>query len=110
MEFPESYFEDEVREGFFIPSMMKRCWAAQLQVLEDVDKLCEKYNIKYYGDCGTLIGAVRHGGYIPWDDDMDIAMLREDYECFLEHAHELLRFWPHSEAVCRTSGSLFGKK
>ena len=89
MEFPENYFEDEVREGFFIPSMMKRCWAAQLQVLSDIDALCEKYNIKYFADSGTLIGAVRHGGFIPWDDDSDIGMLREDYEKFLEHADEL---------------------
>ena len=89
MVFPENYFEDEVREGFFIPSMMKRCWAAQLQVLEDIDALCEKYNIRYFADSGTLIGAVRHGGFIPWDDDSDIGMLREDYEKFLEHADEL---------------------
>ncbi len=89
MEFPENYFEDEVREGFFIPSMMKRCWAAQMEVLSDIDALCEKYNIKYFADSGTLIGAVRHGGFIPWDDDMDIGMLREDYERFLEHADEL---------------------
>ena len=89
MIFPDSYFEDEVREGFFITSMMKRCWASQLQILEDIDSLCKKYGIKYYGDCGTLIGAVRHGGYIPWDDDLDICLLREDYEKLLEHAHEL---------------------
>ena len=89
MNFPENYFEDEVREGFFIPSMMKRCWAAQLEVLEEVDKLCQKYNIKYFGDCGTLLGAVRHGGFIPWDDDLDICLLREDYEKLLEHTDEL---------------------
>jgi len=89
MHFPEDYFEDEVRDGFFITSMMKRSWAAQLEVLEDIDALCQKYNIKYYGDCGTLIGAVRHGGYIPWDDDLDICLLRDDYERLLEHAHEL---------------------
>lgn len=89
MNFPENYFDDEVREGFFIPSMMKRCWAAQLEVLSEIDKICQKYNIKYYGDCGTLIGAVRHGGFIPWDDDLDICLLREDYERLLEHADEL---------------------
>ncbi len=68
---------------------MKRNWAAQLEVLEEIDKLCQKYNIKYYGDCGTLIGAVRHGGFIPWDDDLDICLLREDYELLLSHADEL---------------------
>ena len=89
MTFPDNFFQDEVREGFFITSMMKRCWAAQLQILEDIDVLCSKYGIKYFGDCGTLIGAIRHGGYIPWDDDLDICMLREDYEMFLLHAKEL---------------------
>ena len=89
MNFPENYFDDEVREGFFITSMMKRCWAAQLEVLEEIDKVCQKYNIKYFGDCGTLLGAVRHGGFIPWDDDLDICLLREDYELLLKHVDEL---------------------
>ncbi len=89
MTFPEDYFEDEVREGFFITGMMKRLWAAQLQILEDIDILCQKYNIKYYCDCGTLLGAIRHGGYIPWDDDLDISLLRDDYNKLLDPAHEL---------------------
>ena len=89
MIFPEDYFEDEVREGFYITGMMKRLWAAQLQILEDIDELCQKYNIKYYCDSGTLLGAIRHGGYIPWDDDLDISLLRNDYNKLLDHAHEL---------------------
>ncbi|MDO5402264.1 MAG: LicD family protein, partial [Eubacteriales bacterium] len=72
MEFPKSYFEDEVRDGFYVPAMMKRAWAAQLQVLEDVDKVCRDNDIQYFAEWGTLLGAVRHHGFIPWDDDMDI--------------------------------------
>lgn len=56
------YFEDEVREGFFVSSMMKRYWAAQLKVLSEVDRVCRKHGIRWFGDCGTLLGAVRHGG------------------------------------------------
>lgn len=82
MEFPKSYFEDEVRDGFYVPAMMKRAWAAQIEVLEDIDKVCRKYNIHYWADWGTLIGTIRHGGFIPWDDDMDIGMLRKDYDIF----------------------------
>lgn len=82
MEFPKSYFEDEVRDGFYVPAMMKRAWAAQLEVLADLDKVCRKYDIHYQADWGTLIGAIRHGGFIPWDDDMDISMLRKDYDLF----------------------------
>lgn len=86
MEFPKNYFYDEVREGFYINGMIKREWAAQLETLREIDKVCRKYGIQWFADCGTLIGAVRHGGYIPWDDDLDICMLRDDYDRFLKYA------------------------
>lgn len=56
----------------------------QIGVLNYVDAFCKEYDIKYWIDCGTLIGAVRHKGYIPWDDDIDIGMLREEYDRFCE--------------------------
>ncbi len=79
MEIPYTYFEDEVREGFYIPGIVKRAWAAQIEVLNIIDGICKKHNIRWFADCGTLLGAVRHKGYIPWDDDLDICMLRPDY-------------------------------
>ena len=89
MEVSNSYLEDEVREGYFVPSIMKRAWAVELQVLEEVDKVCQRHGISWFAEWGTLLGAVRHRGYIPWDDDLDVVMLRKDYEHFLQVAHEL---------------------
>lgn len=90
MDFPDSYFEDEVREGFFVPSLMKRAWAAQMELLEVVQKICDKYQIPLYAEWGTLLGAARHKGRIPWDDDIDMCMLREDYETFSKVVEEEL--------------------
>lgn len=89
LKFEENYFQGEWREGFYVEPMMKRAWAAQLEVLSEIDKVCRKYNIRYFADWGTLLGAVRHKGFIPWDDDIDIAMLREDYEQFISVVGEL---------------------
>ena len=56
--------------------------AVQIEMLVEVDRICRKCGVKYNIVAGTLLGAVRHGGYIPWDDDADIALLRSDYEKF----------------------------
>lgn len=58
----------------------------QLIIAREIKRLCDKHNIKYFIIAGTLLGAIRHGGFIPWDDDMDVGMLREDYEKFLKVA------------------------
>lgn len=79
LQFPNEFFEPEVREGFYITGMVKRSWAVQLETLAQVDAICKRHGIKWFADCGTLIGAVRHNGFVPWDDDLDICMLRDDF-------------------------------
>lgn len=63
-------------------SMLRQVQLIQLEMLIEVDRICKKCNIHYNVIAGTLLGAVRHGGYIPWDDDADVAFLRSEYEKF----------------------------
>lgn len=84
MIFPKKFFEAEMRDGFMIPEMMKRAWAAEMEILQIVADICKKHDIPWFADSGTLLGAVRHKGYIPWDDDIDISLKRPDYNRLIE--------------------------
>lgn len=91
---PDGFLKGEVRDGFYVETMMKRNWACMIKVLAEIDRICEKHGIKYFADWGTLLGAVRHKGFIPWDDDIDIGMKREDYNRFCAAAKdELPKGW-----------------
>ncbi len=67
-------------------STLRQSQLLMLEALCEIDKICQKNNIPYWLDAGTLLGAVRHAGFIPWDDDIDICMARSDYENFLKAA------------------------
>ena len=82
--FDNDYFKPEIRDGFFIDSTMKSVWAAILETLARVSEVCAKYNIQWYCAYGSLLGAIRHEGFIPWDDDFDIWVLRKDYNKMME--------------------------
>lgn len=69
---------------------LRKAQLLMLKILKEVHKICEENNIKYFLSDGTLIGAIRHQGFIPWDDDLDIGMLREDYEKFCKIAPQIL--------------------
>lgn len=77
-----SFYKEEIRSGFLVTEKRKKIWAVELQMLEKFDEICRKYSLTYYVYYGTLLGAVRHQGFIPWDDDIDVIMFRDDYERF----------------------------
>lgn len=66
--------------------LLDKIHAAELSMLDEIDRICKELNLTYYLSCGTLLGAVRHQGFIPWDEDLDIMMPREDYEIFVKEA------------------------
>lgn len=99
--------------------VMQNIHEFELKIAREIKRICDVHNIKYFLIAGTLLGVVRHGGFIPWDDDMDIGMLREDYERFLEVCKEelsgefYLQTWdtdpeyPFSFAKIRLNGTSF---
>lgn len=80
MHLDEKFFQEENRCGYKVSEKMKKVWAVELNLLDQFDKLCREHNLRYFVDYGTLLGAVRHQGFIPWDDDIDVVMFRDDYE------------------------------
>ena len=92
--------KEEIRSWFKINNNRKKIRNIELWILEEIKKICEKHNIKYYADAGTLLWAIRNQWFIPRDDDIDITMFRNDYEKFLKIAKKELpshlkiwKFW-----------------
>lgn len=84
----EDFLKEEVICDFLVDEKRKKIWAIELDLLREFGRVCEKYNLKYFLVHGSLLGAIRHNGIIPWDDDIDVGMFREDYERFIEVAKD----------------------
>lgn len=82
----DEFIDNKMLRERFNPdgSLLRQHQLRMLEMLKYIDNVCRKYDIKYWLCSGTLLGAVRHGGFIPWDDDLDIEMLRGDYEKFVK--------------------------
>lgn len=91
MDYVKNIGKDEIRSGFLVTTDRKKIWNKLMELLVELDRICKKHSIKYFAEAGTLIGAARHKGFIPWDDDIDVSMLRPDYEKFKRVATEELK-------------------
>ena len=83
------------------PMTIRETQQAALEILHTVAQICEEKNFRYYLVYGTLIGAVRHNGFIPWDDDVDIMMPRPDYDKLIDYLREHIGEYPHLEVFNR---------
>lgn len=81
---PASFLKEEVRCEFLITKERKKLWTVLIDLFIKFAEVCQKYDLKYWADGGTMLGAVRHNGFIPWDDDLDVMMPREDYNRLME--------------------------
>lgn len=98
---------------------LRKLQLLELKILDEVTRICKKYELTYFLIGGSLLGAVRHGGFIPWDDDIDIALPRKDYALFLKIAEKELdseyilqsflndRYYPRGFAKVRLKNTVF---
>lgn len=105
---PEKFYMEEIRCGYKIDSKMKEVWAVELDLLDKLLSVCKKYGIQIFAAGGTMLGAVRHGGFIPWDDDIDMMMLRKDYNRLCEVAQREFAYPYFFQTEYTDVGSLRG--
>jgi lipopolysaccharide cholinephosphotransferase len=87
-QFDSEFLKPETLCDFYVDERRKKLWLVSLDLLSEIKRVCDKHGLRYFLFFGTLLGAIRHRGFIPWDDDIDIAMPREDYERFATLSHE----------------------
>lgn len=111
----KEFFEPTIVDGYTVRRETKEVWAINLDLLEVFQKFCEAHGLRYFMGFGTLLGAFRHGGFVPWDDDVDLLMPRADFErlkslageisepYFLQHAGNDKGFWHRGMMKFRNS-------
>lgn len=81
---PDDFFHEEIRSGHLVTTQIKTLWAIEMDLLQAYMNVCQEAGLHFWIEGGTLLGCARHGGFIPWDDDIDICMTRKDYDKFVE--------------------------
>lgn len=105
---PHNFLEEEVRNGYIVSSKMKRVWSVQLDILNAIKQIFAENNIQWWVCGGTLLGTVRHNGYIPWDDDIDIVIPRNDYDRLREIGPKLFDYPLFYQDEFSEPGILYG--
>lgn len=92
LQFDDDFLKEEVRCGYKVTKKLKKTWAIELDLMDQLIKICNKYDIKIFVFAGTLLGAIRHKGFIPWDDDFDVIMTRKDFAKLQEVAPKEFKY------------------
>ena len=85
---PAGFLDAEMRSGYEVSTKLKRIWAIEIDLFLELSRVCEKHGIRFFVCAGTALGAIRHKGFIPWDDDMDVVMTRDDFSKLVEVAKD----------------------
>lgn len=105
---PDHFLEEEIRNDFLVTEERKKIWAISLDLLAQLDRVCKKYDLIYYVIAGTALGAVRHQGFIPWDDDIDVMMARSEYEKLCKMAPQEFKKPYFFQTNCTDFGAMWG--
>lgn len=108
LKLPENFLNEENRDGYLVSCEMKKIWAVELDLLNEFSRVCQENNIQYFADGGTLLGAIRHKGFIPWDDDIDVMMFRDQYQKLCKIAKKAFRHPYFFQTEYTDPGSLRG--
>lgn len=101
----KDFLKPETRCDFYVDEKRKKIWAVELDLLLELDRVCKKHGLGYFMAGGSLIGVIRHSGFIPWDDDVDVFMMREDYDRLMqigpdEFRHPYFLQTPYTDKGC----------